>query len=442
MDYDKAVKLTSPPFALMEKFYSDYFKPHIKKDVPADFMSFLFNQAWTAWRLKVSKNDIKEVLFVEWICNKLANNQNTRAEFISLSSYILSESYNTTSRLKESEKAYYNSKQKENIPEKFSAAIRLYKVFYESGLRLWGTIPYYFAVKIINIDSKATTPKTYVNISASEKYHSLKRIKTVLPQGSIKKLVIGFDNRIRNAGEGHDYYEISDKDTLLLHMIDPRSGKPKKIQKLELTYPELETAIDLCRKGMWILRNGFILFLVNNPSFRQEMQLKRPLKLREIQGELASIANQRWFNLTKFSVSGTKKDVEIILKQESKTVGKSSELLFGSGERYEIVNVETTVSYLEQIMGIIQYLLAMWGENNIPNVKLRVYDKGGGVITDAKYEADELVKLIKGEKKNFPIPATGKQLRGKYTMINEIRVPYGTKKTAQLILERKGYSVI
>lgn len=438
MNYDDAVKTGQPSLAMKQKFYSDFIEPYLKREPKGQELSYLFDQGWHAWRLNVKKEDIRNMLFVELMCEQLdKREQNAFAELVS---YLLDETNDAQIRIHNSEKIFYEA---ETVEDKFISAVRHYKVFFETEFRLWGTVPYFFACKILGLKNSGSTPDTYVKIPASTKYYMLKNIKTLLPNGDIKELVKGFDTELRNAGDGHDSYELTDNDTIIMHVINPNTGKPVGSKKIELTYSELDRIISICRKSIWILRNGLSIFLTNNPEFKKKLQKHRLLKVSEIKASVESFAQDRRMSIANFNVSKDRKNVDISIAFNPQIEGIGGELLFGNGERYDLINLRMPVKAKYQIISILQSIVYLFIEGSTPDIFVQVYNDKKELIAKLEYESKELTKLFQPKKEeNIPIPKTGNVPDFTYHYIGEVKVPYGMRSMAIAHLKSQGYDVI
>lgn len=439
MKYDDAINTAQPSMAIKQKFYEDFIKPYLKSEPSGQHLAYLLDQGWHAWRLGVKKEDIKNMLFVEKMCKQLYSKQ--EVDFIELVSYLLDETNDARIRTHSSEKSFYEA---EEIEDKFISAVKHYKVYFETQLRLWGTIPYFFACKMLGLKNEGSTPETYVKISASAKYYMLKNIKTILPYGELKDLIKGFDTELRNAGDGHDSYEITDNNTILMHVLDPKTGKPVGSKKIELTYGELDQMISLCRKSIWVLRNGLTIFLNNNPDFRKKLKSTHPIKISEMKSSVISFADERRLLVEKFEVSSDKKHVDIGLRFKPQvSVGTGGELLFGNGERYDLINVKQIMQAKYQVISVLQYLVYIFKEGNTPEITLELFNDKKERIAELEYVADELIKFFLPKKEeNIPIPKKGSVPDFPYSFIFEVKVPYGMRNEAVLLLKSKGFDVV
>lgn len=428
-----------PNQTIKNRFYSSYFASYLKINPRPYHLGYFYDQAWTAWRLRIGRSELKNMLFVEWMCEELLKNHEPGLK--RLISCILENSHDAIVRIQQSEKAFFESGGSDDIAEKFSHALRHYKVFFESELRLWGSLPYFFICRSFGVKTKCVDPESFVNLPASKKYHALKSIKTVLARGEIKNLVSAFNNEVRNAGEGHDSYEITDEGTAVLHIIDPKTGLHRGSKTLELSYPELHNLIDLCRKNIWVLKNGIMVFINNKRSFANAVIRINPLKIREIKALVSDFANERWLDLFDFSIDKRQNAVKMKLQYFEKKVGVSKELVFGSEEKYDLIDIETRVKYRDQVLGIIQFLVSLWDQPALPNLEIELFDEKEKKIADLTYEASELNKLLLGKKGGVPKPSSGTMLDKQYKMISTVKVPYGSRAVMEKLIKAKGYTV-
>lgn len=439
MNYDNAVKMAQPSMTIKQKFYSNFIEPYLKKEPTGQELTYFAEQSWYAWRLGVKKEDIKNMLFVEKMCQQLYRCE--EKEFIELISFLLDETNDAQIRTHSSEKNFYEA---ESTEEKFISAVRHYKIYFETQFRLWGTVPYFFACKRMGLKNAGSTPGTYVKISASTKYYMLKNIQTILPDGDVKELVKGFDTELRNAGDGHDSYELTDNDTILMHVLNPKTGKPVGSKKIELTYEELDKMISLCRKSIWVLRNGLSIFLNNNPDFRKKLKSNRPIKISEIKASIESFVEDRRMCLEAFHISKDRKHVDIGLTfQPQEKERKGGELLFGNGERYDLINIRLTMQAKYQIISVLQYLVYIFKKGNTPEIFAEIFNDKKQTIAKLEYEPKELDKFFLPKKEeNIPIPKVGTVPDFSLTYLGEVKVPYGLKTSAILLLKSKGYDVV
>jgi len=424
-EYDKAIKSCDPGLAIKEKFYQSYIKPLLKKNpTSGGRIDFFLHQAYLAWRLKIDKNDIKTLKFVEYLCEDLAKKH--EVEFAIVNSSIVENRYDTGIRTEQGERNLYESKSKGNLESIFSDQVRLYKILFENEFRLWVTIPYYYLCKNYGIKSKVKDPNSFMKVGASEKFQAIQNIKITLPQGNFQNLIRGFDNQIRNAGEGHDRWEITDKNTLILPIIHPQTGQETK--KIELSQKELNGLIKLCRKTIWILKTGWTVFLENS-GFEAKFERRKVYKIKEIEENLRGFAGNRWFEIKHFKLNNERATLDFSIKYDPEIVGEKSALFFSSGEKYDLINKEYKTKYHYQMLDIMKYCLCFLDENNPPKTKIAMYDEKDKNLGVVEYESLELKKFL-DEKKQYhiPKPSHGVIPDKECKFIIQIKVPYGTRK--------------
>jgi len=264
----------------------------------------------------------------------------------------------------------------------------------------------------------------------------LKSVSVPLPQGDMSKLIAGFDNQIRNAGEGHDRWDVTDRDTLILPIVDPKTGEEKK--RIELSEKDLEDLTKQCRKTLWILKMGYTIFLENNEDFVQKMKSTPILKLRDIEEQVRGFADNRWFEIKKFEISEDRAQVSMAVEYRPKVIGTKTQVFFGNREAYDLIEQETFVQYEYQMLDIIKCALVLIGGSKLPRVIVEMSGEKGVAIGTVEYEQTELSKLFK-EKGGLevPIPSKGKVPDMKCRLVTFIRVPYGTRDIWEKVIKMK-----
>lgn len=435
MEYDDITKHADTSLNIKQRFYEVYIQPYLKNKPNSENLAYLLNQAWSAWRLNISKEDIKRTLFVEWICTELK--KQNEINFISLVSKLLSDSHDVGVRAETAERNAYNAKISKNSERIFRDYLDQYKVFFENDFRLWGTIPYYYVCKVYGIKNEGKTPESYTLIGAGAKFHALKNIRTSLTKGSLSDLIIGFDNEIRNAGGGHESWEITDKGTVILYVVDPKSGELKGKKQIEVTEEQLEDLIKQCRKTMWILRMGLTFFLNNNPDFAIKIRRSRDFKIKEIEGYLEEFAENRWFTVKELIVNEGRTEIQLGLKYSPKIIGERGQIFFGKAERYDLVKIEEETEYKFQVLDIMKYLVASFFPKP-PEIKLKIWDEKDEILADLQYDSKEAQKLyLDAAEENIPNPRNGTLPSDKCLIAYEIRVPFGQREIYEKILKLK-----
>jgi hypothetical protein len=428
-DYDKIKGTTTPPSAILDHFYLKYIRPYLKSAPSFLQLSYLKEQAYLAWRLEVGSNDLFNMQFVQWICSSLS--ESNFDDLSELLSGIFQETNDTDMKTEVAERNVYNSQSSNDQYRIFGELNRLYKVFFDNEFRLWATIPYYFLCKKYKIKNRGITPLSYVSIGAGEKFQSISNMHTTLPQGNFHDLVNGFDNEIRNAGEGHDSWEVTDKNTILFNVIDPKSGSSKG-QK-EFSIRQLNELIDICRKTIWILKMGIVIFMENNPEIYKKINRTKLIKISEIKRNVESFAEDRSFSLEEFSINEDRSQAKIGLKYKPRLSGEGGRAYIGREAAYDIVSLKDYIKYKHRAFGVIQFLLRYaFDEGNAPEIELKIFNEDGKSIGDAAYKSDEVEKLFHGPKQEIePIPYRGQISEEEMTITAEFPVPYGSGQIMQ-----------
>lgn len=423
MDYDKIKKSANMGMAAQSRFFEIYVQP-LFKSKPKKNLPFWFNRAYIAWRVSITEQDLKIAQFVEYLCEELA--KTSEAELIKVFTPILEAEHDTGIRTEQAEENLWHSKVSKDIERIFSDQVSLYKVLFENEFRLWATVPYFFVCKNYGIRNEVRDLEKVFNIGASEKFQALKGITVVLPHGTFADLIVGFDNQIRNTGAGHDRWEITDKESLLLPITDSKTGE--QTRKIELSQQQLEDYLRQCRKTLWILKTGCLIFLENNPQFEAKLQSQKIYKAREIQAVLEEFAANRLFEITKFNLSEDRTRLDLGIKYTPQIVGRQEQIFFGDGEKYDVVNKTTKTSYHFRMLDIIKCALLYLDKSKLPIVSVEMFDEKGQNLGMVEYEPTELAKLLEeaGEQ-NIPNPSKGQVPDKECQIIAQIRVPYGTR---------------
>lgn len=435
MKYGDAVETIRPSMAMQRKLFESILLSTTGEPIK-QFQEYFCHQAYEAWRYKVTQGDLDNVQFVGKICDELYRLH--KEEFLELASAVLEEKSNVADILQQSERRYYEADDDDN-DAKLTSALNHYKAFFESALRLWSSIPYFYAVRVLGVKSEAKDASDFLRVSSGEKYQCLKaRIVYLLQQGKLSDLVNNFSNQLRNAGGGHDSYEFLDDGSVKLHISKPKSGKTKT---MILTYSEIKEHIDGARKAIWILRNGLFTFLNKNPRALAEVSRKTPLKIREINVQLKSDARDRVFKLNSFDYDRKKKVATLNLEKRRQFGGRSSELLFGNGERYEIITVATEVKLEEQLFGMLQLTDYLMNDNYPLEQLAIVFTDEDGLISQATF-AKEVVRNASKRDKVLPKPMEGVLPIGTYDLYSPISVPYGLGKAVEAQMRIEGYRIV
>jgi len=434
MDYDNAIEQCDPGDEIKERFFQSYIAPMLKDVKSIKHLPCFFHQGYMAWRLSVKKSDLKQVKFIEWLCEELR--KINESDFIEILSSVLAQQYEVGVRTEQAERNAYNSSIKKDKLMVFSDQVRLYKVFFENDFRLYTTMPFVYVCKVYGRKHRVATAADFVNVAASEKYQALKNTHITLVQGDIQKFIEGFNNQIRNAGEGHDRWEVTDQNTLLLPVVSPETGSEKK--RIELTEKELNDLIKQCRKTLWILKMGYMIFLENNKDFEKKLKGKSTVKSREIEESVRNFADNRWFDIKKFEIKEDKSQISMTVKYRPRITGTKTQVFFGTAEAYDLIENETFVKYEYQMLDIIKMALVYFDVKNLPKVIVEMLDEKDVSMGTVEYNPLELSKLFKEEGKlEVPKPSKGTVPNKKCRLVTFIKVPYGTRDIFEELIKKK-----
>jgi hypothetical protein len=288
------------------------------------------------------------------------------------------------------------------------------------------------------VSSGAKTAADVVAVGASVKLHAVRDVRIALPTGRISDLADGLDNRIRNAGDGHESWEIDDDGNVLLHITDPKTGSTRRPMPLKLTIDELAKFVDRVRRTIWSIETGMAIYMTNSSAVRDRLLPHRNSKIAEIVTLVENFARERWLSIKSMEIERDRSAFSITLAYEPIILGEDGQIVLGSGEAYDLIKVESRVPYKYQVLGVLQY--AVWEffpETNPPRICAVVLDEHGKDIGKVEFERDEVRKLYSGTKEE-PIPSSGALPEGEYMIAGELRVPFGQRAEFSQVLEESG----
>lgn len=415
---------------MQQRFYESIFLPHLKNNPDGETLIYLYDQAFRAWTLGVKKEEIENMLTIQRACNALANKN--KDIVIRLISELWGKMHDERVITERCMQKINLLNEIDDIGEKYDILLEYYKTLFETELRMWLTLPYAYLCEFIKPKLKKVDYEDYVLVPAGTKRYEMKNLKNPTLQGDFRKLSIGFDNKIRNAGKGHNNYEITDNDTLVLLVKHPRSHKI--VERIELDEKELKAKVKLMERKLWPLEMGIIIYLVNNPTIKSKIQPKIDYKIKEIERILWEFVKQRQITMKKFNLSKDRNNLELELYKDPILTGKEGGKLYMDGSPpSDIITDEIEVNYDDQIIGIIEYALHL-NQKNPFNVKVKVYDEDSSCLMDLEFNKDEIAKLAL-EKKQKPKPFKGKTCKKTYKLIVEQAIPEGTKDIYKKALE-------
>jgi hypothetical protein len=321
-----------------------------------------------------------------------------------------------------------------------SAALDKYKTLFETELRLWGSIPFEYVTEILKPQRKALDAADVVNVSAGSKLQAIKDTRVPCPYGDPLSLVRGFDSSIRNAGGGHEDWEVGDDGKLILTIRDPRTGKTRRTIRLELS--ELKDLIATCQRTIWSLQVGFLIFIANEGlQFRMDSTSK-DLKVKEIENLVSAFADNRWLSLQEFTFDRERKTSLMTLRHVPMPIANRGQILSMAGAK-DIVHVRNDAKLDEQIVGILQFYLSHLVETEYPNVRVKILDSRGIEVCDVEYSADEMRKCLPATgRDHMPHPTTGAVPKMRYYIVHQVLVPVGGKPMAIAFFEERGEDVV
>ncbi len=410
------------PMPMQQKFYEDIFLPHLKNQPDGETLLYLYDRAFTAWTIGVSKEEIENMLIIQKTCNALADKNEKIVT--TLITELWSKMHDERVITERCMQKVSSLNEIDDIGERYDILLEYYKTLFETELRMWLTLPYAYLCEFIEPKLKKAEYEDYILVPAGTKRYKIKSLKNPTFQGDFRRLSIGFDNKIRNAGKGHNNYEITDSDTLVLLVKHPKTHKV--IERIELDERELKAKVKLMERKLWPLEMGIVIYLINNPTIKSKIQPKIDYKIKEIERILWEFVKQRQMTMKKFSFSKDRNHLELELHKDVILAGKKGGKLHMDGSSpSDIFTDEVEVNYDEQIMGIIEYALHLNRKNTF-NVKIKVYDESNDCLMDLEFDKDEIAKLALG-KKQKPKPIKGEICKKTYKLIIEQAIPEGTK---------------
>ncbi len=421
--------------AAESRYFEVYIQPLLKEpNKRPKNIGYFFQQGWLGWRHSVQKKDLLNTKFVESLCEQLY--KSNKQEFLQVIASIVDDSNDASLRIEQAEEVLFNALSGSDVETIFAAQLSLYKTLFESDFRLYGTIPYFYLCKNYGKCNKVKDITKFVDVAAGEKFQTIKNTSFPLPNGNFLDLVSGFDNQVRNAGAGHDRWETTDNSTVILKVVDHKSGDERK--RYEFTQRELRDMLQDCRINLWVLRNGFLIFLENNPEVDKKIVTKRIYKIRDIKETTKSFAINRRFEVKDFKLDNGRTKLELSLKYTPPIIGENEQIFFGTAEAYDIVHLEEKVKYEYQMLDIIKHIILHLDRDNLPLITVHMFGENDEDLGIVEYENIELMKLLEEEgEMQIPVPKNGKAPDLDCKIDIPIRVPCGKGAEYKKILEEQ-----
>jgi len=403
----------------------------LRASPPTHLLPALYDEAFLAWQLQISSADRSRAKLVEKMLSELVKTD--LDDTLDLLKCLQKELFDVGKRAETPEQNAREVRDSKPPELFFAEHLRLYKQLFENEFRLWSTVPYLFVCRTYGVATRGTTSESFVRIGSSAKYHGLSNLKVALPFGDPTTLLKGFNNEIRNAGEGHDDWEIADDETLRLHIIDPKTGLLKGRGHWDFKREDLLSIIKDCRQSLWALRVGVMLFVCNNQSLCSNLGQLRVRKTSEARAYVEQFARDRWFTITQLRADDARTNIYIALQLSPVVLGEMARVYFGNGESYDLARIDEQVAYDEQVVGIIQYLLTIFAEETRPpKLEIRVSNEAGQQIASVTYAPSEVHKIFSMKTGSEPpTPTSGTLPDGCYTISYRVRVPLGMREVVE-----------
>ncbi|RLC37560.1 hypothetical protein DRH29_01690 [candidate division Kazan bacterium] len=408
--------IDEPSLAIRTKFFEDSIKPHLKYEPKGDDLSYWVSKGWEKWYLDVSNKEWERVMMIKQLCEELAKvDPNQLVALISVIGSEVDRDYVRTAPGGHAINKAFDSQDKESTVK---AQLDQYKDLFESSFRLWSSVPYYYLKQLSN-SKKVQLPEKVIGIGASDKLATIESSKVNVGRNNVAELAIGVNRMIRNAGGGHDRWEVTDEGTVILKDL----GKAP----LELTISDLNRHIKDLRKAIWIIEVGVALFLNHNPKIEIKLQRTQLFRIAEVRRSIERILIERWMKVVNLNVSDDKKNVSITLQYSPKVMGRKSQIYFGTAAAYDVIHVDFWGIYREQAFGAMAQIANSWKHNKwpMPNISVELLDDKGMCLGHPSYSSADVATLLQEGKTSQIRPQSGTMPDKKYVMTGEIRVPYG-----------------
>lgn len=425
--------------AIKRIFYSKYIEPILRAKPSTGLLETFLDLSFLAWRLRIDTEQLRRAVYVRAMCTFVLASDSSWFE--EMTKAILAETHDSDVRISSKEAAAFAAQDSGDVSSAWSATIDLYKTLFESQLRLWGTPAYSYLCKVLGVKHDAITPEEFVAVSASVKYAAMTSEKVHCPYGDPRKLVSGFDNRLRNAGGGHDDWEITDDLNLLLKVRHPKSGR--LTDSVELTRSQFSSLVSQCRCSIWSMQVGLFAFLSEHTDILSRLERKSPMKIAELRQAVIEFARGRHFSVETLEYARGDSEVILELRYSPPLVGSKGQILMGVAGSYDVILVKHAVRCDSQVMGILQFFYSNLQSDECPGLKLRILAQSGSELASVEYSGDELRAAIHNSAEyRMPMAESGGLPTTEYDMIGELTVISGRKEEAQNLLLARGVEVI
>lgn len=432
MDYgpDRSIKLRFFEQGI-EKFIKD------KSTLRPEVLDWLVDQAWYSWVLGITSEEFKLVPVFEKICADLFSIDPSTAESVFRSMYnMLPEAEDRVASIREMTERELGKKDDSSQSQKVREVLSLYNCLYENNFKVWGTPLYASSIYAFKNKHQVKDPANVVHVPTSTKIQSIKEIKFKEPYGDMSVFLKGFDNEIRNAGVGHESFEIHDDGSFSLRVTDPFSGEIKGSGVITLTLKDLNGLIKEMEKTLWFFKVGLNVFFANNRSTVERIAILEEMKIRDIRKDFESFCDNRWLKIEQFDFNEKDHALSLALKYSPQILGEKSEVFIGTAEAWDLIKRKMVVKYKEQIIGCIFHLLRLFNtrKTGVPKIFLIVKDENRKELMSLDFTKEELARFLV-EYKIPPQPIKGEYYDGNYVMEYHVRVPYGMRDVMEPMID-------
>jgi hypothetical protein len=427
---DKSIKL---------RFFEEGIEKYIKdkKVLAPEVLDWLVDQAWYSWILGITNEELNILATFEKICVTLFASHPEIAEQVFRSMYnTLPEAEDRSASVREMTEQKIGSQDDSSSSKRIRGALSVYNCLFENDFKVWSTPIYASAIYQFGIPHKVQDPTNAVHVPTSTKIQTIEQIKDTVPYGDMSVFIKGFDNEIRNAGVGHESFEIHDDGSFSLRVTNPYSGETKGSGVITLTEKQLRDLTKEMHKTLWFFKVGFNIFLANNRELVEKIAVLQEMKIRDIRKEMEGFCDSRCLDIKEFNFDENIHLLKMSVQYTPKIVGEGGRAFIGTAEAWELIKREMIVPYKDQIIGCIFHLIRLFNtrKDGIPSLILIVMDETGKEVMGLEYTREQLICFL-SDHKNLPVPSKGEYFDGTYKMEYNVRVPYGMAEIMRPIID-------
>ncbi len=227
-----------PDRSIKLRFFEEGIEKYIKdkKALSPEILDWLVDQAWYSWTLGITKKEFDLLSTFEKICETIFASHPEIAEQVFQSMYnAIPEAEDRSASVREMTEQKMGSQDDSSASKRIRGALSVYNCLFENDFKVWSTPVYASAIYQFGIPHKVQDPINAVHIPTSTKIQTIEQIKDLIPYGDMSVFIKGFDNEIRNAGVGHESFEIYDDGSFSLRVTNPYSGETKGSGVITLT---------------------------------------------------------------------------------------------------------------------------------------------------------------------------------------------------------------